>query len=199
MRYIFSCLCFFIIGQEALAVKRCKPCPSWWQKGWAATFYSGPLTSQNTSDFIVDFHFEGSEIVALAGSKELVRVWDNKLDFELEAQAVQYVGKQTHFEFNPIVFIARWRSFPWNHIVCTTFAAGEGLSIATSPPKLEKRTHPRYNKILNYLMAELTLSLPSMPQWAIIARYHHRSGVFGAYNGVHDASTAFAAGIKYWF
>lgn len=215
MRYIFGFICF-LIGQEVLAkncqqvlvkdcqqilAKRCPPCKSWWEKGWAVTVYSGPLTSQTSSKIFGDADFGNSGIVALAGSKKLGSVWREQLDFELEAQAVQHFGDQKHFEFNPVVIVARWTAFPWNKILPTTLAIGDGISIATETPKLEvkRRGRKESNKVLNYVMAELTLSLPEVPQWALIARYHHRSGMFGTFNGVHDASTAFAAGIKYWF
>ncbi len=201
MRYILGVLCF-LIGPQALAETCCHPktLPTWWQQGWAVTVYSGPLTSQTSSRIFRNADFEGSGIIALAGSKEFVSVWDRKLDFELEAQAVQHIGKQNHFELNPIVLIARWRSFPWNATLPTTFAIGDGLSIAMKKPHLEvKRRKHETSRVLNYLMAELTLSLPEYPQWALVARYHHRSGAFGTFHGVHDASTAFAAGLKYWF
>lgn len=201
MRYILGALCF-LIGQQAVAVPSCckKTSPTWWQQGWAATLYSGPLTSQTSSKIFKDADFEGSGIIALAGSKEFISFLNNKLGFELEAQAVQHFGKQTHFELNPIVLVARWKSFPWNTTLPTTFAIGDGLSIAMEKPHLEvKRRKNETSRVLNYLMAELTLSLPEYPQWALVARYHHRSGAFGSFNGVHDASTAFAAGFKYWF
>ena len=218
MRYVLGLICL-LISHEVIATnceqpqqilvkdcgqvvrKNCRPCPSWWEKGWAITLYSGPLTSQTTSKLANDFDFEGAGIVVLAGSKELFYVWDNRLNFELEAQVAQQFGKQNHAEINPIVFIARWRDFPWNNTLPTTLAIGDGLSIATENPKLEvtRRGRRNTNKVLNYVMAELTLSLPECPQWALVARYHHRSGMFGVFNGVHDASTAFAAGIKYWF
>ncbi len=210
MRYIFG-LILLLIGQEALgsdcpkpcpALPDCrKPCPTWWQQGWAATLYSGPITSQTSSKIFGNADFGKGGIVALAGAKTLGNIWCKRLDFEYEAQAVQHFGDQKHFEINPIVIVARWRAFPWNNVLPTTLAIGDGLSIATEAPKLEvkRRGHRKTSKVLNYVMAELTLSLPSCPQWALVARYHHRSGLFGTFHGVHDASTAFAGGIKYWF
>jgi hypothetical protein len=210
MRYFFGFI-LLLMGHEALgkdcrkpcpAVSDCsKPCPTWWEKGWAATLFSGPLTSQTSSKIFGNGDFGHSGIVALAGSKKLGSVWGNRLDFELEAQAVQHFGDQKHFELNPVVILARWRTFPWNHVLPTTFAIGDGISIATETPKLEvkKRGRKGSSKVLNYVMAELTLSLPPCPKWALVARYHHRSGMFGVFNGVHDASTAFALGVKYWF
>jgi hypothetical protein len=186
---------------QHVAIKPYKPCPPWRQKGWAATLYSGPLTSQTSTKILVDPDFGNSGIIAFAGSKQLASIWEKKLDFEFEMQAVQHFGAQKHFEFNPIVLIARWKDFPWNASLPTTLAIGDGLSIATEIPKLEekKRGRKNCNKVLNFVMAEFTLSLPNRPQWAFVVRYHHRSGMFGVFHGIHDASTAFALGIKYWF
>ncbi len=200
MRYILG-LIGCLIGQEALSEPNCqKPCPSWWSQGWAVTVYSGPLTSQTTSRIPINPDFEGSAIIAGALAKKLGSVWDKKLDFELEAQYVQHFGGQTHAEINPAVFVMRWNDFSWNKTLPTTIAIGDGLSIATRLPTLEvKRRKNDTARVLNYVMAEITLSLPSYPQWALIGRYHHRSGAFGLFGGVHDASTAFAGGLKYWF
>ncbi|MBY0500384.1 MAG: hypothetical protein K2P93_00065 [Alphaproteobacteria bacterium] len=202
MRHFLITLCFLIL-QNVLAEGCCQEqtSPPWWKNGWAITVFGGPLTTQTSSKILKHADFENSGIIALAGSKELINLWENRFDFELEAQAVQHIGEQSHFEINPIVLIFRWKSFPWNTILPTTFAIGDGISIATQRPHLEvkRRGKDKTSDVLNYVMAELTLSLPDYPQWALVARYHHRSGVFGKIHGVEDASTAFAGGLKYWF
>jgi len=212
MRSILSLLSF-IVCHQAQAQQVCQPvqaqqicqqeCPSWWSQGWAVTVYSGPITSQDTSKIFLNgkAKFEGSAILALAVAKKFGSVWDNALDFELETQAVQHFGGQNHFEFNPIALVLRWKCFPWNRTLPTTFALGDGISIATKTPKIEINPKKKASgaKVLNYVMGEVTFSLPEHPNWALVARYHHRSGAFGLFNGVHDASTVFAAGLKYWF
>ena len=204
MRYVLGILCL-LLGQEALAGRSCNQ-PSdfgrcWWKQGWAVTVYSGPLTSQTSSKIIRDPDFSKSGIIAFAVSKELRHFLENRLGFELESQAVQHFGKQRHFEINPIVLIARWSAFPWNRSLPTTLAIGDGVSIATTKPKHEVERRGKHDsaRTLNYVMAEATFAHPCYPQWALVARYHHRSGMFGVFHGVHDASTAFAAGLKYWF
>lgn len=191
---------FFLTSQASLSAPCCCKQHSWWNQGWAVTVYSGPLGTQNTSKLFSDFDFE-SGLVALAVAKKLGSIWQNNLDFEFEAQAVQHFHKQSHFELNPAVLVARWKSFPWNKTLSTTMAIGDGLSIAMKKPRLElkRRGRKECSRVLNYVMAEVTFSLPTLPQWALVARYHHRSGMFGTFHGVHDASTAFAAGVKYWF
>jgi len=201
MKYILG-LMSILIGHGAMAECTCKHTPpSWWDTGWAFTAYSGPLTSQTSSKILGDADFEGSGIVGFALGKKIFTAWENKLDFELETTIVQHFGKQDNFEIDPIAIIARWRAFPWNKTLPTTIAIGDGVSVASKKPTLElkRRGINGTAKTLNYVMAEITLSLPDYPKWALVARYHHRSGMFGTFHGVHDASTAFAAGLKYWF
>jgi hypothetical protein len=200
MRYILGILCL-LMSQGLAAHNCCKEKGSWWKKGWATTVYSGPLTSQTSSKIFRHHGFGGSGIFAITASKEIGDFYEKRLNFELESQAVFHFGKQHHFEWNPIAIIARWRSFPWNKALPTTLAIGDGISIATRKPKLEVKRRGRHDsaRTLNYVMAEATFSLPCYTQWAFVLRYHHRSGMFGLFHGVHDASTAFAAGVKYWF
>ena len=180
--------------------KECEP-ENWWAKGWSTTLFGGPLTSQTTSKIISSGDFGDSGIIAIAGAKELTSFFCNRLGLELEGQAVQHFGDQDHFELNPAVLILRWKDFPWNKHVPTTFAIGDGISIAMEKPKLEvdRRGKDDTSRVLNYVMAEATFSHPCYRNWAFVLRYHHRSGLFGAFNGVEDASTVFAAGVKYWF
>lgn len=200
MRYVLVIL-YLLMCQDVLAIRCCKKKPSWWEQGWATTIYSGPLTSQTSSRIIRNADFGNSGIVALAVSKELGTFLEKRLGFELESQAVQHFGDQKHFEGIPISIIARWKYFPWNKTLPTTLAIGDGISIASRKPKLEvkRRGRRKSAKTLNYVMAEATFSSLCYPKWAFVLRYHHRSGIFGTFHGVHDASTVLAAGVKYWF
>lgn len=103
-------------------------------------------------------------------------------------------------EFNPYV-VFRWRNFPWNNTVLTTFGIGEGVSWASHNPQQEidsEDTPGVGSKFLNYLMAELTFSLPDHPEWQVMYRLHHRSGVFGLYCPGTMGSTAAGVGVRYW-
>lgn len=181
----------------------CEEKPNWWKDGWAVTFYSGPFTSQQTGKIFFNFNaqFERSAILALELSKKLGTVLDDRLQFELATGLVKHVGRQHHWEVDAPVFIARWKQFPWNETVRTTFAIGDGVSFASRLPRheVERRGRDECAKTLNYLMAEITFGHKSLPNWDFVLRYHHRSGVFGLYDGVHDGSNVLAAGIKYKF
>src|SRR3990167_9170202 len=108
MRYLLG----FLLGvyvSAAIASQPIPPCPcppsppSWWEKGWAVTVYSGPLTSQTSSQIVYDPDFEGSAIIAETVSKEIAWFFEEKFDFELETQLVEHFNGQTHLEINPIV------------------------------------------------------------------------------------------------
>ena len=56
------------------------------------------------------------------------------------------------------------------------------------------------NRLLAYILVELTFALPSAPQWAVVARIHHRSSSYGLFEeDLQGASNAAGFGIKYRF
>ncbi|MDP2470504.1 MAG: hypothetical protein Q8W45_08545 [Candidatus Palauibacterales bacterium] len=96
-------------------------------------------------------------------------------------------------------FALRWRRLPWNHVVATSLAIGEGLSIVGAIPEVEILTTERggTNNLLNYLMLEATFALPSQPRVQLVSRIDHRSGMFGVFNdAVESGSNTVALGIR---
>ncbi len=140
-----------------------------------------------------------SQLGALAWSYRLNDVPSN-LSWELEGQVVQHFGRQSHQEFN-VALNARWSRFPWDEFVDTSAVLGWGQSFATSVPPLEPRSDrdERSTRLLNYLLIELDFAPPSRPEWGVVLRLHHRSGVFGLYNGVNGGSNYVGAGIRYLY
>ena len=150
-------------------------------------------TAAFTAKMDSDFKF-----ATLAAGKRIGNLFD-KIDFELEGQVVKHIEGQYYWEFNALV-IARWLHFPWDEIIKTSFAVGEGLSYATETSEYEVKYHgEKTNKFLNYLMFEFDFALPQNPRWSLVTRLHHRSGVFGLFNEVHGATNAYALGIRYHF
>lgn len=168
------------------------------KKNWAFTVYGAVQTHSDLGgtfinpDFDHDYHF-----LATAVSR---RIWSltRHIDWELEGQVVKHFGNQNHWEFNALL-LARWLTFPWDSYLDTSFAVGNGLSYATRTPPIEEIRHDRTHQFLNYMLFELTFSLPEQPRWSLVLRIHHRSGVYGLFNGVHGASNALGAGLKYHF
>ncbi|MDH7500088.1 MAG: hypothetical protein QHH30_06835 [candidate division NC10 bacterium] len=136
-------------------------------------------------------------LTAVAISREFM-TRQEKAALEVEGQIVKHFGDQKHLELNGLV-IARWRSFPWDDFLQTSLAAGEGLSYATDVPEAEVSLYGKSARLLNYLLLELTLGLPQVKRWSLVARIHHRSGVFGTFNGVFGASNFICFGTRYEF
>lgn len=168
---------------------------------WSATLFSGPLSTDSTTNEILvgSIDFKDSVIVGAAISKGLARV-GKPLSFEVEFQTVKHFGRQAHWEMNGLV-IARWSEFPWNHVIDTTIAIGDGLSYPTEVPPLERERHgaEHSKRLLNYVLGEVTFSLPDEKHWGLVWRFHHRSGAFGLFDDVTEGSTVIAGGIKYRF
>jgi hypothetical protein len=168
------------------------------REDWAVTVYGA---SQMRSDIWKTFYspeFDTSYyFVALAVSRKIYS-FTKHIDLELEGQGVKHMGNQHHWEFNGL-FALRWLTFPWNKYIITTFAIGDGLSYATRTPKLEEEIHGKSSLFLNYLMVELTFALPETPQWSLVLRLHHRSGVRGLFDDIEGASNALGIGLKYKF
>lgn len=174
----------------------------WWQNGWAVTGRSGRLTTENTTDLWTgsQWSFENSYVAGLAVSKELFPVFSDKAAIETELQTLRHFGGQDHWEFTGMLLF-RWKEFPWDEHVDTSFAIGDGLSLPTELPAEELNAHTRGNsgRLLNSVMMEITLADPELPEWALALRYHHRSGFFRTFSDVGEASTVFGLGLKRHF
>ena len=145
-------------------------------------------------------HISGhSQLAALAWSYRLNET-PRDLNWELEGQIVQHYGRQSHQELN-LVLNARWSRFPWDNYIDTSAALGWGQSFATAVPELEPRSGRDEESVhlLNYMLVELDFAPPSRPEWGLVLRLHHRSGIFGLYNGVNGGSNYVGAGIRYQF
>jgi hypothetical protein len=137
------------------------------------------------------------QIAGLAVSRKIASL-TRHVDLEGEGQVIKHMGGQHHEEFNALIN-ARWLTFPWNDHLRTTFAVGNGLSYATRTAALEESMHGKTSLLLDCMMFELTVALPDHPRWSLAWRVHHRSGVFGLFNGVEGASNAMGLGLKYRF
>src|SRR5262249_32368366 len=111
---------------------------SWLRNGWALTGFGGVLSVQESSDIWLhgDFKLADDKLFGLAVSK---RLWSygRYSDLEFETQIVKHFGGQDNFEFN-LPLIVRWNAFPWDEFIDTSIAFGDGPSLATETPDLEK-------------------------------------------------------------
>jgi hypothetical protein len=161
------------------------------------SLFGGRACYDTLRDVLADTEYVDSYISALIVGKDLTE-YKHYLRLEGEGQIVKHWGLQDHFEFNALL-VLRWQAFPWDRYLDTSFAIGEGLSYATNDPEIEVEKHDRTSRLLNYLMFELAVVVPQHPQWTLFGRVHHRSGVFGLFDGMNGGSNVVGAGIRYTF
>ena len=130
----------------------------------ALTLYGGRFIDNGLPDEIL-LGNEWNELASWIGVAALSKVIKHTphADWEVEGQFGQHFGDQDHFEVNALVAY-RWRTFPWNDWLRTSFAVGEGLSLASEVPALEEATHVDdggSRRFLNYLLLEWTFGAPS--------------------------------------
>ena len=138
-----------------------------------------------------------SYLAVIAWSKAF-QFQSTKHQWELEAQLGKHYRGQSHLELN-LVAIYRWQKTPWDNILKTSFAIGDGLSYASEVPPLEAASHTNTGaaRLLNYIMVEMTAAPPQAKDWAMVVRVHHRSGVDGLFNDVKGGSNVIAIGLKF--
>ena len=54
-------------------------------------------------------------------------------------------------------------------------------------------------RLLNYILGEMTVAPPQVKDWSLVVRVHHRSGVFGLFDGVEGGSNVIGAGVKFHY
>jgi hypothetical protein len=167
------------------------------EKEWAVTVLGGQYSgSQLLKLGGGTLDFKDSYTAGLSLSYQFVD-WGPHMRWELEGQALQHVGEQEHVEFASSINV-RWITFPWNRYLDTSVAIGGGLSVTSEVPVLEKRDpdNSQAATLLHYLLIEAAVGLPSS-NWSLVARVHHRSGIFGLFS--HSGSNVLALGLRYRF
>lgn len=121
------------------------------------------------------------------------------ISIELDAMAGVHAGRQGFLEFG-VLPMFRWRWFPWNDFVYTTYRMGViGPNYATAISTLEQGdTYLRRTaRFLNFYVSEFTFSSSETANWEAFVRIHHRSGAYGRVNGVHGGSNYVSVGARF--
>jgi hypothetical protein len=166
------------------------------EKEWAVTLLGGQYSGSRLLELGGKFDFKDSYTAGLALSYQFVD-WGPHMRWELEGQMLKHFGEQEHVEFAGSIN-ARWITFPWDRYLDTSVAIGGGLSVASEVPVLEKNdpTNSNAATLLHYLLIEAAFGLPDS-NWSLVARVHHRSGIFGLFS--HSGSNVLALGLRYRF
>jgi len=178
----------------------------------AVSIFAGVATDAAFTDsifFPLGNDIEDIGVVAIAYSRRL-GTWDELTgnilplgeNFTLEGE----VGVSARFGDESLgeawtgLFL-RYDGFPWNDSVYTTMAINTGLSVLTEQSDFERsRDDDNKNSVLlHYMGPEITFSDPDNKDLELMVRFHHRSGVFGLFDGVVSGSTFISSGVRMRF
>jgi len=157
------------------------------------------------------YDWQNSGVLGFAFSREFASLAYNGTDilgFESEIGTAQRFGNQTEAEYWAALYL-RWKWFPWNDVVKTSFALSTGLNYASGISDYERRVsgNGEGSQLLHYFSPEVTLALPDRPDREIVFRMHHRSGIqneetargFAIFNHAGTGATFATVGIRYKF
>lgn len=177
-----------------------------WQTKWSGAVYYGKFT-KDTLGQVVGFNFELDEDKLY--SVEVTRY------FRIDGAMRQYWGPMvdeigitlnftlhddrfgTIYEIIPYI-TAKWPLLPENDLIKARIIIGEGISWVSNVPYREHRNSDEPQKLLNYLMFEISLAPAKHPEFELVYRIHHRSGVFGLYGADNSGSTAVGLTLRYY-
>lgn len=120
------------------------------------------------------------------------------LSLEYELGFYSHFGDFGSHEEGTIAIMARFNDLFPKKFFIESFAVGEGLSLATTDPAFEAYLHDgnKANDLLNYLAFELVFKFPQLQDTKFIYRLHHRSGVYGLFDGIDGGSNYISVGIR---
>ncbi len=165
--------------------------------------YMAVYFAQNSPERMLDIlrgdrpELQSSYLAAL--TRSVVLGHSGWLRWEAEAQLVYHTGMQNHWESNAVL-VARQMKFPWDDVLDTRVAVGNGLSWAFEEPPLEPRGDPEDGesaRLLNYTLVELEFSPPGDSDWSLFSRLHHRSGVMRTFSDIKGGSNFLGLGLRF--
>lgn len=164
---------------------------------WSITGFVGQWDDSRFGE-ILSFRggdFKSAYIGGLALNRRLATSFDERVQWEAEGSVYRHWGRQHLWEGN-LAIVGRWTQFPWDQYVNTSLAAGQGVSLASRPPRPVEGDDTR--QFLNHLLVELEFAPPGDGPVSFVTRLHHRSGAFGLY-GARAGSNYINLGIRYRF
>lgn len=122
---------------------------------------------------------------------------------EVDGVIAKRFGKDHQWDvaIQPVI---RWMKFPWNHWLYTNLrVAPLGLSYVNSISEWEAKSAAKVDhkgsRLLNFFTVEWTFKSAATAKNEVFLRYHHRSGIFGLFNGVHGGSNYTTVGYRHHF
>jgi hypothetical protein len=145
-----------------------------------------------TWDYDRDDNFVGGAV-----SRYAATFW--RIDIEPELGAGRRIEQAVTEAWAGVFF--RYRGFPWDDRVVTTFAVSTGANFAFdySDWEIERTDAEDGFKLMHYFAPEITFAAPGNPDLELLFRFHHRSGAFGVFNRVGGGAQYGTVGLRLRF
>jgi hypothetical protein len=170
---------------------------------WSAMVFGGASAGRTRMIELVVAPWSGdyadNYFVGAAATRRLARFNANwTVDLEIGAG---YRFMQVNAPEAWTAVFLRYDGFPWNNRITTTVGMGTGVSLVERVSEIEKDAgahhgHPNGSKLLQYLAPEITFAAPERRNSDLVFRVHHRSGVFGTYDGIRGGSNVVTLGFR---
>lgn len=198
MKKIFSAIFILFLGISNLCAKE-----EISNKKNSLSAYYGVATNAHIEE-IPTFSFEkrNAYFLGISYGREFFRTDKFKeLSLEIEGGFYDHFGDFGNHQEATLTILARFNNlFPQDFFI-ESFAIGEGLSLASDDPSFESYLHDENesNDFLNYLAFEFVFKLPKLEDTKLIYRLHHRSGVYGLFDGINGGSNYLSFGVRHKF
>jgi hypothetical protein len=165
---------------------------------WAITGFIGLSASDSDlHELVVQPWLADGEygFAAVALSREVAR-FHEAFSIEVEVGVGGRFGTGYDAAEGWLAAYLRYDGFPWNDVVRTTVAVSTGVDLVSRLPPDEVAEEDT-SRVLHYFSPEITFALPDNPDNELVVRWHHRSGVFGTFDGVRGGSNVVALGLRH--
>ena len=139
-------------------------------------------------------------LAAIALSRRVGWLWHRRFSLEPEIGLARRYGRQDATEAWAALFF-RYHGFPWDRWLLTTAAASTGLNWASevTPVEQERANDGAGSQLMHFFAPEITFALPDRPDFEILIRFHHRSGVFGLVSDAWGGAQYLTFGLRIRF
>jgi hypothetical protein len=170
----------------------------------AVAVFAGRYIEDSMVDIFFDpippwqWELTNDRFVGFAASREVGKFW--RIDLEPEIGIGQRFGDQSETELWAALYF-RYRGFPWDKYLVTSFALSTGLNWATgiSDVEQDRARDGEGSQLMHYFAPEITFALPSHPNTELLFRIHHRSGVFGLISDAWGGAQYATVGLRVRF
>ncbi|MCZ6627226.1 MAG: hypothetical protein O7E56_03255 [SAR324 cluster bacterium] len=162
-------------------------------------FYGGKFNDNTFRKIIFNQETEYRDsYVWVAGLNYKLGKFMGPVTVETEGLLAKHTGLQDQWEADLLILIRQ--QWVWENSFSFSMAIGDGFSIASKTPRLEREENSNAKVLLQFLMVEFDFGLPSIRGWPrFMMRIHHRSGVFGTFCPRTCGSNFVTYGFKYAF